>query len=468
MATAQDIIDLVRPLLNDSVAPVRYTDAELTRWISDAQREIVRLKPESNVATALFGVANPSAYQELGPDVAYALVRVEANGYAGTPAAVGAELLASYKPAVQNISVATATFTISVPAGTNRVLVGEFVVGNLTSITSLNHTVTVDGVAASAKLTREDVGAEQMVAMSIITAALGTSAVDQTMDVVITFNNPGLALRSVSFQGNAFINVVQADATTWFDSDAAAFAGTFQPVSTVAVGAGDLVFTGIGFYDTGTPAFNTAPAVGFTPNLTTNAGNATLATAYATGVTGIQTLTWVQSGGTGNPTFGHADVIVLRGIAVDAGDPTWGNIVRRVDRYTLDSMHPAWTYEYPAPAPDVGTYFKEWSLDPHIQRAFYLYPAPDPLAAFAYDVFVTYVAVPPELLTVASILTLSDMYHYPIVNYVMHRALGDQTQGYSEIGSRAAIGRFAADLQIDRAELKKFLGMPARIDGETK
>jgi hypothetical protein len=81
---AQDVIDRVRELINDVpnnfVAGTRWSDEELLQWISDGQREIVKLKPEANAITDGFQVTGGMPRQRLDPSVAYRLIRVEANG----------------------------------------------------------------------------------------------------------------------------------------------------------------------------------------------------------------------------------------------------------------------------------------------------------------------------------------------------------------------------------------------------
>lgn len=89
MATAQEVIDRARELINDVastfVSGLRWSDAELLRWLTDGQREIVKLKPEANSVTSLFTVIGGSPRQRLDSAVAYRLIRVEANGSAAAP-----------------------------------------------------------------------------------------------------------------------------------------------------------------------------------------------------------------------------------------------------------------------------------------------------------------------------------------------------------------------------------------------
>lgn len=83
MATAQNVIDRVRQLINDVassfVSGLRWTDAEMLQWLTDGQRELVVLEPEANVITEVFSVT-ASPRQSLDPATAYRLIRVEANG----------------------------------------------------------------------------------------------------------------------------------------------------------------------------------------------------------------------------------------------------------------------------------------------------------------------------------------------------------------------------------------------------
>lgn len=88
MATAQDVIDRTRQLINDVassfVSGLRWSDAELLQWLTDGQREIVRLKPEANATTDWFDVEGGFPRQRLSPTLAYRLIRVEANGAGST------------------------------------------------------------------------------------------------------------------------------------------------------------------------------------------------------------------------------------------------------------------------------------------------------------------------------------------------------------------------------------------------
>lgn len=83
MSSAQDIIDRARRLINDEVSSFAsaeaWSDAELLEWITDAQREVVKLKPEANAITDVFSPELNRPRQKLAEADAYKLIRVEAN-----------------------------------------------------------------------------------------------------------------------------------------------------------------------------------------------------------------------------------------------------------------------------------------------------------------------------------------------------------------------------------------------------
>lgn len=87
MATAQNVIDRTRQLINDVatsfVSGLRWADAEMLQWLTDGQREIVLLEPEANPVTALFDVVAGSPRQRLAAATFYKVIRIEANGATG-------------------------------------------------------------------------------------------------------------------------------------------------------------------------------------------------------------------------------------------------------------------------------------------------------------------------------------------------------------------------------------------------
>jgi hypothetical protein len=83
MTTAQDVIDAARYLINDetaaAVSGMRWSDAELMDWITDAQRAVVELKPEAYPITEVFAPVAGVSRHRLDSATAYRLIRVEAN-----------------------------------------------------------------------------------------------------------------------------------------------------------------------------------------------------------------------------------------------------------------------------------------------------------------------------------------------------------------------------------------------------
>jgi hypothetical protein len=79
VSTAQDIIDRVRVELNDDDPDTkRYSDAKLLGFLTLAQRELVRIKPEANAKADTFTIGLPRARQRLGCEY-FAILRVDAN-----------------------------------------------------------------------------------------------------------------------------------------------------------------------------------------------------------------------------------------------------------------------------------------------------------------------------------------------------------------------------------------------------
>lgn len=87
MTTAQVVIDRVREVLNDdaqiSVPTIdpeyRYSDAKLLAYLTLAQREILKYKPEAGSRPGTFIFASTDARQRLDPAAYYRISRVDAN-----------------------------------------------------------------------------------------------------------------------------------------------------------------------------------------------------------------------------------------------------------------------------------------------------------------------------------------------------------------------------------------------------
>lgn len=81
MSTAQDVIDRVRVELNDDRpgGGQRYSDAKLLSFLTLAQRELVKMKPEVYARADTFTFASTSARQRLSPLSYYQILRVDSN-----------------------------------------------------------------------------------------------------------------------------------------------------------------------------------------------------------------------------------------------------------------------------------------------------------------------------------------------------------------------------------------------------
>lgn len=78
MALASDIKSRVQDLLNDT-AGVRWTDAELLRWISDAEKEIIQLRPDANPSTITMTPTAGQSRQQLTTANVYRLIDIPRN-----------------------------------------------------------------------------------------------------------------------------------------------------------------------------------------------------------------------------------------------------------------------------------------------------------------------------------------------------------------------------------------------------
>jgi hypothetical protein len=65
MATVQDIIDEVRPIIHDETVSYRWSDANLLDYVNAGIRQIVTLIPEANVTESVETISNNIARQTL-------------------------------------------------------------------------------------------------------------------------------------------------------------------------------------------------------------------------------------------------------------------------------------------------------------------------------------------------------------------------------------------------------------------
>lgn len=559
MTTAADVIGLLRPQLNDSVTPYRHSDAALLHWLSDGQRLIAQLKPESNPVTELFTVDPTTPRQRLSQDIAYALVRVERN-------IGGEEILGAGPSPVTHVPMTSYGWTfyhfdtgidysavfpgtdvsgyVLDPAWTsaeNPILVCAFALTY-----DRNHFVGIGVHTDDLEITSITYGGKEM---TIVHSTLSYQYQDGT--TYTFFHKIGLAVLALDpldppansdyvINGTVGGSVTDDDFLSWRMSHgvfkhvdvAATIAGlnTYPTkyanpdqtthytgsvgynsvnIGNVSVNEGDLLITlveGAMNYDAFTPEPKRAENVWqrdwWTPPTTdahyedfystmlddeqhalTNDGGMTYyyigSRAYLRrmATTGTFTDTWhffhvtvddfpideqelIHEDYIGYMPFGAmARPYVIRAFAGATVELIDGAVVRQADRDVFDSFDPGWTTRVPPVTPEAGRYFKMYARDPDDPLSFWLYPAP----SGAYDnVLVTYVGVPDELQFTTDVLTLSDMYVDPLINYCVFRAASSQTEGYSAKAAAAAIGRFGQQLNLSRDTILALTGTPHR------
>jgi sugar lactone lactonase YvrE len=77
--SAGDLVETIRPMLNDSLAPYRHSDPTMLQWLSDGQRVIAQLVPEALPVTIEFTPEVGTTRQRLDMGDAHTLIRVEQN-----------------------------------------------------------------------------------------------------------------------------------------------------------------------------------------------------------------------------------------------------------------------------------------------------------------------------------------------------------------------------------------------------
>ena len=96
--TGTDIAVRARTLLNDDTG-VRWTDAELLRWINDGRREMAALKPKVFGQTShTTHTLDAGAYQTLGLTGAYAIADITRNTSGSAVRVVTRESLDTFRP----------------------------------------------------------------------------------------------------------------------------------------------------------------------------------------------------------------------------------------------------------------------------------------------------------------------------------------------------------------------------------
>lgn len=130
------------------------------------------------------------------------------------------------------------------------------------------------------------------------------------------------------------------------------------------------------------------------------------------------------------PAAGYQFVRATRNMGTAGTTP--GRAVRKVPMDMLDSQTPLWHSATPAATT------LHYVYDPREPKAFYVYP---PATGTTY-LEVTYSAVPADIATVGSTITLDDVYANPLLDYVLYRAYSKDA---TDIGNaERAVAHFQA------------------------
>lgn len=140
--------------------------------------------------------------------------------------------------------------------------------------------------------------------------------------------------------------------------------------------------------------------------------------AYST----VENLTLVEGTRQALPASGLMLLSVIRNVSN-------GRVVRRVDRNILDSENPNWH------AASASATVEHYTFDEDAPANFWVYP-PQPSSGFG-SVELIYSKSPEDLASLASVITLNDIYANVILDYVLYRAYSKDTD-YAGNAQRAA------------------------------
>jgi hypothetical protein len=111
------------------------------------------------------------------------------------------------------------------------------------------------------------------------------------------------------------------------------------------------------------------------------------------------------------PANGIQLLDVIRNMGTDGETP--GRAVTRIDREILDEQRPNWHTE------DASDETKHYTFDGQDPKRFYVYP---PQASPPGKVEMVYASSPTDLPSLATTITLDDIYSGPLLDYVLYRA----------------------------------------------
>lgn len=112
------------------------------------------------------------------------------------------------------------------------------------------------------------------------------------------------------------------------------------------------------------------------------------------------------------PAAGVQLLDIIRNMGTNGTTP--GRAILQIERRILDEQRPDWHTE------TASDEVKHFMFDERNPRNFYVYP-PQPTSAFGY-VEMLYSAAPTDLATLASVISLDDIYAGPILDYILFRA----------------------------------------------
>lgn len=460
MATGQDVIDRVRQVVNDVasqfITAVRWSDDELIAWITDGQREIVKVKPEAYPVTEVFQVTANSPRQRLDATEAYRLIRVEANAVGSVGNAIS--LLAAEYGSDTNggTGAVTVDYTPVESDALSQLLVVVAFLEAASDMTTFCSTLSVDGHAMTV---RANLPADNDSTIArVIVATLDITAVE--------FSSPTVSVQTIDPEAPAgglfsLYTVINADPDTPLAS--AVSAGQAEQVAGVlsvaldddVFAAGQLVLAG---YAQGS-ALGDAQAYTFDPDTELSDGYLAAAKLSETLVVGFEgfpgtememtPLSFVGTPtdtqipwGIDDPDIGFAFAAILQPQLAGYGDA-----LRIVERDVFDSFSPAWMRA--SGQPSVDNYYRAYCMDANDPLAFWLSPRP----VTGRNVWVTYAGIPAVLEDAEDTLSLSDMYVAPIVDYTVYRALNKEAREANREVADRYLRAFYAALGVHRPVL---------------
>lgn len=455
MATAQDVIDRVREVINDNanafITTVRWSDTELLRWITDAQREVVKVKPESYALTRVFAPEPNMARQRLDSTLAYRLIRVEANAIGDeivTPVSlVDEQFHGTSNGATGALSVEYAVPAFDDPVPSVFVVVLAFFEA-VSNIDTLIDGLTLDGVPMTVHSVTE---LSSTTAKAVVAYVAWADLPYSANPMLLTTGDPTSAAAGTiaifTLQGVDRLspNATSADNLGYVSE----YSDKTLTLESSFFAAGQAVLAA---YAQSNSAGDSGPY-----GITAGADSYTESTQMAADLQDepFSELRMTAQTYFGRPTdpmlrwFTDGDGYVNGGFAVVVSPTSlrFGDTLRIVERDVLDSFRPSWTR---SPSTERENYYRSYCMDANDPLGFWLVPCPD----IEHKVWVTYAGVPATLDTPADLLSLSDMYIAPVVDYTVYRGLTKESREANREVAERYLRSFYAALGVHRPVLQ--------------